>query len=479
MVHALLIVAFVAVILRDQMGRASWGVHPGRALLGMVSAMLAVWLVAHVRIMLLGRALDRTGSHRAILRAERTLAASRVAITAAHVVGVTLGALSAVRARTGRLIVIDEFLTVAPLLLFFILGWWSIYPVERRLREAVLLRRLDEGKPLHPPQSRGAFVGYATRHQMLLILVPLLCILAWHETADWLVARYNWPRGAWFVDGERIPKRAVIVPLIQLSGVVVVFSLMPLLLRYIWDTVRLGPGELRDGLLGLCRAHHVGVRDILVWRTGGQMLNGAVMGLVAPARYILLTDALLESMPPPQVDAVMAHEVGHVRRRHMVWLGVAALGGIMAASIAADLVLRRLPLGVQREEWVQMAGAGAALAVGLALFGYVSRRFEWQADAFAVQHLSGHRRGVDATITPEAVAHMTDALRAVCVANHIPPEKWTWRHGSIRTRQRKLAALVGERAGRLPVDRQAAAIKWAAAAALAASLALAAYDFLW
>jgi Zn-dependent protease with chaperone function len=476
MVHALLIVAFVAVILRDQLGRSAWDVHPDRAFLGMVVAMAAVWVIAHLRIMLLGRTLDRTGSHREILRAERTLAASRVAITAAHVAGVTLGALAAVRARTGRLIVLDELLTTAPLLLFFVLGWWSIYPLERRLREAVLLRRLEDGRPLHPPPTRAAFVGYAVRHQMLLILVPLLCILAWHEGVESLSLRVGWPHRSW--NGRLSETGGVILTLIQLSGVVVVFALMPLLLRHIWDTVRLGPGELREGLLALCGAHRVRVRDILVWRTGGQMLNGAVMGLAGPARYILLTDALLENMPPDQVDAVMAHEVGHVRRRHMIWLGVAALAGILAASIAADLILRQLPVSVQREDWVQMLGAGAALAIGLVLFGYVSRRFEWQADAFAVQHLSGHQRGVGVAITPEAVAHMTDALRAVCVINHIPPEKWTWRHGSIRTRQRKLAALVGQQAGRLGVDRQAAAIKWAAAAVLAASLALAAYDLL-
>ena len=32
---------------------------------------------------------------------------------------------------------------------------------------------------------------------------------------------------------------------------------------------------------------------ILVWRTGGVMLNGAVVGFVPAARYLLLTDAVI------------------------------------------------------------------------------------------------------------------------------------------------------------------------------------------
>ncbi|MCC6659696.1 MAG: M48 family metalloprotease [Phycisphaerales bacterium] len=480
MVHALLIAAFLVVLVRDRVGPASWarGLSPDWAYMMMVGAMGVVWALAQARIALLGRSLDQSGSWRAVQKAERTLVASRLAMTAALAAGVVMGALDAVRRRAGDLIVIDELLTLAPLLVFFVLGWWSIYPIERRVREAILLRRLDDGRPLHSPPSRAAFVGYATRHQMMLIVVPIVLIMAWQETAQWLMDRYHWPRGWWHTSGGLIRKRDVVVPLVQGAGVIVVFALLPLVLRYVWDTVRLGPGSLRDGLVEMCRAHRVRVRDLLVWRTGGQMLNGAVMGIVGPARYILLTDALLESMTPEQVEAVTAHEVGHVRRRHMVWLAVSVIGGVMAAGTVADLVMRRLPLSVQNGEWAQMAGAAVTLAVGLVLFGYVSRRFEWQADAFAVQHLSGLGRGGAVTITPESVGHMNEALQAVADLNHIPVGRWTWRHGSIRTRQRKLAALVGQPAARLAVDRQARAVKWAAAAVLAASVAMAAYDFL-
>ncbi len=483
MVHALLIAAFLAVLLRDQRGSWPWarGLQPDSAYLAMTAAMAVIWALTHARIALLGRSLDSSGSYTAIRKAELTLAASRLAITLVHIAGVAFGALTAVRRRTGNVIVADELLTLAPLLVFFALGWWSIYPIERRVREAALMRRLDDGRPVHPLPSRAAFVMYAVRHQLMLILLPIVLIMAWHETAEWGVRRWSVQRFDWRTGRLETQRwREVYLPLIQGAGVLIVFTLLPLVLRYVWDTVRLGPGEIRDGLMALCKAHGVRVRDLLVWRTGGQMLNGAVMGVVAPARYILLTDALLEMMPPAQVEAVMAHEVGHVRKKHVIWLGASALAGIMVAGIAADLVMRRLPAHLQREEWVQLTAVGVSLAMGLVLFGYVSRRFEWQADAFAAQHLSGLRRGglEPVTITPESVGHMSAALQAVADLNHIPVTRWTWRHGSILTRQRKLAALAGQRAKGLAVDRQAAVLKWATGGVLAAAVVVAGYDFI-
>ena len=52
---------------------------------------------------------------------------------------------------------------------------------------------------------------------------------------------------------------------------------------------------------------------------GNNMGNAAVMGLFPQVRYILLSDLLLETMTDEQVEAVFAHEVGHIVHRHMAW----------------------------------------------------------------------------------------------------------------------------------------------------------------
>jgi STE24 endopeptidase len=285
------------------------------------------------------------------------------------------------------------------------------------------------------------------------VLVPVLGVLAWYEVVEHFAPRAGLP--VWF------PAAA------QVVGMVMVLSLMPVVMRRVWDTVALESGPLREALHAMCRDHRVRIRELLVWRTQGAMINGAVMGFAGPLRYILLTDALLEHLPERQVEAVMAHELGHVRRRHMVWLGGGALAAVLLGTGAAKWAADRWAAEWSHTAWFEGLIAVAGLGLALVLFGFVSRRFEWQADAFAVQHLSGQRAGAPPVLVSEsAVAAMSGALDAVARLNGIPRRRFTWRHGSISDRQRRLALLVGQRADRLAVDRQVRVVKLLAAAAM-------------
>jgi STE24 endopeptidase len=230
----------------------------------------------------------------------------------------------------------------------------------------------------------------------------------------------------------------------------------------------------------------VGVRDLLVWRTHGTMINGAVIGLVGPLRYILLTDALLEHLPTRQVEAVMAHEVGHARHRHMPWLAMSMMVGISVSAMFLVLVvsvgLEMLDRSGRGEVAMQLGGsvlvepavAVGSLILGLGWFGFVSRRFEWQADVFAVQQLSRTPParddgptlwddvgeggpGLGTRVTPEAVAAMNGALEAVADLNHLSRERPSWRHGSIAYRQRRLRAMVDQPLDQARIDRT---VRW-------------------
>jgi Zn-dependent protease with chaperone function len=395
-----------------------------------------------------------------------------VAIAVSRFVGVSLhvavvlafGWLEVVRGMVGNPVLLDEIIAATPALLLFLGGWWSLYPIERRLRQASLVREFDDGRPASGLPSRGGYVLHALRHQGAIVIVPVLAIGGWGELIDLGASRLRVP--AW------LP-----LPAIQILGMVVVLSLIPAVLRHVWDTVRLGPGPLRDMLENMCRIHGVRIRELLVWRTHGTMMNGAVMGLIGPIRYILLTDALLENLTRTQVEAVMAHELGHVRRRHMIWLGLAALASIALAGILFQAALMVLAGNWWTTDLGQAVIGVGAVAAGLVIFGFASRRFEWQADAFAVQHLSGFqtRRAAAAPapdITPEAVSAMTSALDTVAYLNHIPRHRFTWRHGSIASRQRRLLALVGQRADRLWPDREARMVKLMAVLAMFVATAL-------
>lgn len=410
---------------------------------------LVYWIACRLTL----RAIGDRRSARALRRLERFTLLFRVAVLALYVADLGGGALVWLRSLTGDPVFVDEALILLPTLALLAFGWWAYYPIDRRLREAELMRRVDSGMAVYPIWSRGRYLATHLRHEVALILLPLLLILAWAEAADRFVP------GTWSFRGLQA------LPLIIFAGAGLIFLLSPMVIRYVWSTEPMPPGGVRDRLLAMCRMHRVGVRDVLLWRTaesGGGMINAAVMGLVAPLRYILLTDALLDQMREEHVEAVMAHELAHVRRHHMFWLLAAALAALGGAELAAHGLMmtagewwlaQGLPGSgmLMRDTPVLVVTVVVALAVWAMVFGWVSRRAERQADAFAVRHVA-MRKGLD-RIDSASAATMIGALQMVATLNRLATTRHNWRHGSIAWRQAYLRTLVDRPVDDLPIDR--------------------------
>jgi STE24 endopeptidase len=230
----------------------------------------------------------------------------------------------------------------------------------------------------------------------------------------------------------------------------------------------------------MCRRYRVRVQGPLLWRTHGSMINGAILGIVWPFRYMLLTDALLERLTAEQVEGVMAHEIAHIRRRHLIWLGVCVLSSVLVISWVLNALTGTLQAVHLSPAWMSLMMSVTGLVGAGVIFGVVSRRFEWQADAFAVQHLS-RTLPVDPPadlISAPAVKVMCSALQAVAELNGIDPEQFTWRHGSVRERQRRLGKLVRTSLEALPIDRQVLWIKVAAVVGMVGSILPFVIDYL-
>lgn len=484
MAHLIVIVVFVAMFLRDGLGASPLLEDPVWAWAVALGGPLLVALVAGWRLRARQRWLERTGEVREFERAERVVRWSLFGGAAIHSVAVlALGWLDLVRSGVGDLVIVDELLAGLPTLLLMPVLWWLHSPIETILREAVLIRRLDEGRgAVYPVVSRGCYVGLNVRHQLGLVLVPLAGVLAWGEAVDrvaGLLARrapsHGDPAhglvqlvGAWLID----PGIGVwLVALAQLGGAILVFATVPLALRRIWDTVPLAPGPLRERLDEVCAAHGVRIRELLVWRTHGTMINGAVMGLMGRARYILLTDALLDLLPLEHVEAVTAHEVGHVRRRHLAWLAVAIMAAAMGTALVVSVLAQWAWAGEAPREVLGIAALAPAALSAVLAFGYVSRRFEWQADAFAAAHLSRSGAGGGAVMDPGGVGAMGEALRNVADAAGVPRDRRSWRHGSIAQREARLLGLVGRPVDDLPIDREVGVLKLVSGVMLAVALA--------
>ena len=125
------------------------------------------------------------------------------------------------------------------------------------------------------------------------------------------------------------------------------------------------------------------------------------------ARRVVFFDTLLEQLTPPEVEAVLAHELGHFKRKHIA----KRIAGLFAFSLLALALLGWLArqswfytgLGVTPNLPASLGGAVPNHALALLLFMLVtpvfsfflsplmarlSRRHEFEADAYAAAQSS-------------------------------------------------------------------------------------------
>lgn len=447
----LTIIWAMGLLLHDSLASGDVGFVNGRAVYA-----LAILLLPKILLLLIYQRLCRLAVRRPsparLKRLDRQGTLLRSLLLACYAMDLATGCLTWMRLVVGDWVLLDEILLLCPTVVSQLLFWRLYYPVDRKLREAMACAAIDSDEPVSPIWSLRQYLLSHIRHSLLIPGVPLLLLLGWTETLNMAPAH-------WFT----LSSGTTLHTPLSLAGTFVVFLFTPLMLRHLWDTQALPPSPMRSRLLELCKQYGVHVREILYWKTFGGMANGAVIGFVGPLRYILLTDVLLAQMPPSCIEAVMAHEIAHVRKKHMFWM-IAGAGAMMVTyqlffGIILWVITSKLSAHLaDPESWqsfldITVTVLGIVLAGGLWLvcFGWMSRRMERQADSFAVMHMAnnnGHRR-----IEPEDAYAMIQALEAVARLNHVRTDKKSFRHGSIRWRQNYLQSLVNQPAKHLPIDR--------------------------
>lgn len=425
-----------------------------------LGATTLIVLFGAARAAMLRRGLDRAGALQRIERANSTMRwMQRLAVLVVVVGILLLGFREAIRSAVGDPPLLDEAITVSPALVAITLAWWIFHPFEQRSQDSMLLRRLDEGLPVQAPPGRAAFVAMQVRSQLLVLLVPFALLVLGGESVRALASDAS-EVGPWMAS-------------LGAFGVIVGVALVaPAIIVRLVGARPLPEGEVRTALEGMCRRTGVRVRNILVWPTGGLMVNAAVTGLVAPLRWVMLTDGLLESLRRDEVLAVMAHELGHVKRHHMPWMAMSVVALAMGAGVVLDPAIEAIrswrwelggdPDAAMRDLGrIDLAATAVVLALVMIGFGWVSRRFERQADAFAatcVSRFGGDRR-TEGTLESAGADAMSSALMTVSEANGVSTGRFSWRHGSIDSRRRHLQSLVGVEIDRLPIDRVVSVVK--------------------
>ncbi len=188
---------------------------------------------------------------------------------------------------------------------------------------------------------------------------------------------------------------------------------LPAILRNTWETEPLERGLARSVLESVATRAEFRCKGLYVWRTGHTMANAAIVGFLARHRVVLFSDALLAQLPPRELAAVFGHEIGHAQRHHVVVFGAWTL----VFFLAGDLMLSNLP--------IEGEIAWGLVVVGLAVswyaaFGYLSRRFELDAD------LASHEVTGDGEALVRALENVGGGVHARA--------RSSWRHFSVAQR---------------------------------------------
>jgi STE24 endopeptidase len=207
------------------------------------------------------------------------------------------------------------------------------------------------------------------------------------------------------------------------AGLTIVFSFVfPVLVEPIFNKFTPMPaGALREDLLAMAANDGVPARDVLVADASRRTtaLNAYVSGL-GPTRRIVVYDTLLREAPPAEVQAVVAHELGHAKRNDV--LTGTLLGALGAAAAICGAYLLGFWTGLLRRAGVESITDPRAVALLLALAAVVglvaaplqnrvSRLIEARADEHALE----------LTHNPSTVETMEQRLATTNLADVDPP----------------------------------------------------------
>jgi len=211
----------------------------------------------------------------------------------------------------------------------------------------------------------------------------------------------------------------------------------PAMVQKCWGCHPLEKGSQRDRIEQLCQIAGVKYNNILNWPIfGGSMITAGVLGVIKRFRYILVTDALLNYLEPDELDAVIVHEIGHIKHKHLMFYMFFVAGSLILSYVLFDLFLYFILYfesvysfisihGSQQSKSISFLFGGVVLLFFIIyfrfIFGFFMRNFERQADIFIYNIFS--------TAKP-----LISTFKKIAVYSRQSPDKPNWHHFSISQR---------------------------------------------
>ncbi len=217
----------------------------------------------------------------------------------------------------------------------------------------------------------------------------------------------------------------------------ILFVFMPPAVQYLWGCRPFTPSSRIDELKDFLRQMGFKYRAIMRWPIfEGRMMTAGIMGIVPRYRYILLTDSLVEILTVKELKAVIAHEVGHSRYKHLFYYMFFFVGYMLLAFGSFDLFFNLIAshpyfmkvLGEGEESSVNFFYIVLSFPIILTMFiyfryimGFFMRNFERQADLYSAMVM-------------ESPAPTISALEKIALLSGKSRDLPSWHHFSIKER---------------------------------------------
>ncbi|MGB9476704.1 MAG: M48 family metallopeptidase [Candidatus Udaeobacter sp.] len=218
----------------------------------------------------------------------------------------------------------------------------------------------------------------------------LLAVLLGYPLLALVLKLIEWTGANWWIWAA-----AVVVAFQLLLLLIAPALIMPLFNKF----TPLPEGTLRERLFALARRTRFPTRniDVMDGSKRSRHSNAFFTGL-GRFRKVVLFDTLITQLTEPELEAVLAHEIGHYKKHHIVKMLSVSIAGMFVAFATIAWLARQQwfyrAFGFQHHAGFASANVLPAMLIFALLAGTVtfwvsplthswSRRFEYEADAFA------------------------------------------------------------------------------------------------
>lgn len=215
---------------------------------------------------------------------------------------------------------------------------------------------------------------------------------------------------------------------LSLLGLAMIF--MPYLIVTCWRCRPLTDPQLLPRLERVCTDLNFKHGGMKIWTIMKHSCTAAIIGIVSPFRYVMFTEKLLRDFYPEEIEAILVHEIGHSRHKHLLYYPFILMGMLVTSTLIIEWLLKMV---FEKVEFSFVDGnlflvsLISFICYGLFLglyfrfvFGFFSRLFERQADLHIFEHSS-----------PVYMIQALDRIGTVSGGIHKQPN---WHHFSIQER---------------------------------------------